>query len=197
MFVNKVEDLMDKIFDDFYTNIILKNKLFKKLKNELNFIKYQNDINIIVSTYIETIPENYILDITKKGDGYNMIIDTLKRYLMLYIFLNIGLFFNGKVDIYINNLIEFSKNQAQYSLSINNFFNSDSNSLIIKLYHMCKNIITLVTKNKYNIDIISHQPYAEDTIKFIKSIGIDIVNLSFSLNNLNNDKDIQFHNIIK
>lgn len=197
MHINKIEDLIDKIFDDFYINIILKNNIFSKIRIESNFIKFQKDINDIVNTYIETIPDGYILDIANKGEGYNTIIDTLKRYIMLYIFLNIGIFYSGKTDIFINNLIEFSRNQSGYSLSIDNFFNSESNSMIIKLYYICKNIITLVSKNKFNIESINREPYAEDTIKFIETLGTQIVEASFNLKKLNNNVDEQVHNIIK
>ena len=57
MYINKVDELIDQIIEDFYTNVILGNKVFDKFKGELNFIKSQKDINDILVNYIKTIPK--------------------------------------------------------------------------------------------------------------------------------------------
>lgn len=197
MYINKVEDLIDKLIDDFFTNIILKNQTISKIMGEKNFIKYQKKINEIVNIYIESIPKKYINDITNKKDSYDMINDIIKRYIMIYLYLYIGIFFGGSDDMYINNLVEFSRNQPEFELVIDNFFNSESNALVIKLYYICNNILILSSKNNYTINAIYRKPYSEQTIEFIDSIGIELAEISYNLDNLNNNKREQAHNIIK
>ena len=55
MYINKIDELIDKVIDDFYNNVILKDKQFSKILGETNFVKYQSDINTILSKYIKTI----------------------------------------------------------------------------------------------------------------------------------------------
>lgn len=196
MYINKIDDLIDRIIDDLYTVIILKNKKFEKLKDETNFIKSQREINEMISEYIKTIPQSEITNIVKKGDSYTNIFDTLQRYIVTYIFLTVGIFYKGKPDVFINNMIEFSRNQSEYSLKIDNFFNSESNSLIIKLFYICKNILVLLTKDTIKIDHIRKEPYATETMEFLSNLSDEFIDVGFRLNE---DKDIQgqAHNIIK
>ncbi|VBB18301.1 hypothetical protein YASMINEVIRUS_764 [Yasminevirus sp. GU-2018] len=197
MYITKVDDLIDRVIDDFYTVVMLKNKKMEKLKEELNFIKSQKDINEVVSNYIKTIPPSEISDIVKKGDSFNTIFETLQRYIMIYVFLTIGVFYRGKPDIFINNVVEFSRNQSEYSLKINNFFNAESNSQIIKLYYICKNVVTLLSKDAIKIDYIKREPYATDTMEFLGSLNDEFITAAFRLKSLNGDTSSQAHNIIK
>ena len=101
MYINLIDDLIDKIIDDYYATIILKNKKLDKLKDELNFIKFQKEINEIIINYIETtISKEKITNIVKKGDSYITIFDTLQKYIVIYTFLILGFFFKVKPDIY-------------------------------------------------------------------------------------------------
>ena len=197
MHINKVDDLIDRIIDDFYAIVVLKNKKIDKLKDELNFIKSQKDINMFIGDYIKTIPTSEITSIVKKGDSYISIFDTLQRYIVLYVFLTIGMFYKGKADVFINNLIEFSRNQSEYPLKIDNFFNSDSNSQVIKLFYMCRNIITLLGKDVIKLDYIKKEPYALETMEFISNISDEFIDSAFRLKALNNNLSSQSHNIIK
>lgn len=197
MYINKVDDLIDRIIDDFYTVVVLKNKKIDKLKDELNFIKSQKDINEFIGDYIKTIPTAEITSIVKKGDSYKTIFDTLRRYIVLYVFLMIGIFYKGKTDVFINNLIEFSRNQSEYQLKIDNFFNSESNSQIIKLFYMCRNIISLLGKDTIKFDYIKKEPFASETMEFIGNLSDEFIDGAFRLKALNNDLTSQAHNIIK
>ena len=40
MYINKIDELIDNIIDDFYNKIIV-NKGFSKILDETNFVKYQ------------------------------------------------------------------------------------------------------------------------------------------------------------
>lgn len=197
MYITKVDDLIDRVIDDFYAVVMQKNKKMDKIKEELNFIKSQKDINEIVLNYIKTIPPSEISDIVKKGDSYNTIFDTLQRYIMLYVFLTMGIFYRGKPDIFINNIVEYSRNQSEYPLKINNFFNAESNSQVIKLYYICKNIMILLSKDVLKFDYIKREPYATDTMEFLGNLNDEFITAAFKLKSLDGDVMSQAHNVIK
>lgn len=197
MYINKVDDLIDRIIDDFYATVILQDKKIVKIKEELNFIKSQKEINELILNYIKTIPSSEITDIVKKGDSYTTIFDTIRRYIVIYVFLTIGVTYKGKADVFINNLIEFTRNQAEYSLKIDSFFNSESNSLIIKLFYMCKNILLLLSKDAVKGEYIRKEPYSVETMDFIGNLSDEFIDAAFRLKSLNNDVVAQTHNIIK
>lgn len=197
MYINKVDDLIDRVIDDFYTVAIHKNKKMDKLKEEINFIKSQNEINDIAINYIKTIPTTEITDIVKKGDSFNNIFETIQRYIVTYIFLNLGISYRGKPDLFINNVIEFSRGQSEYPLKISNFFNAESNAQIIKLFYICRNIMTLLSKDTIKLDYIKREPYAQDTMEFLSNLNDEFITAAFRLKSLDNDVSVQAHNIIK
>ena len=55
-------------------------------------------------------------------------------------FLFIGFYFKGTDTIYANNIIEFSKNQPEYGFKIEEFFNAQSNALVVEMYSNIKKI---------------------------------------------------------
>ena len=147
MYINKIDSLLDKIIDDFYNRVIISNtdsgKEFKKIIQEPNFIKFQPQINKLLINYTESINEKDITSIINNQDAIVSVTDMLKRYINYYFFLMIGLFYKTKSETFINNIIEFSKNQPSFKYKSTNFFNSESNSNIIKYSGMIKNIMTI------------------------------------------------------
>lgn len=198
MYITKVEDLIGRVIDDFYSVVILNNQKIERIKKEVNFIKSQRELNEFIANYIKTISPSEITDIVKKGDSYVTIFETLLRYVFIYLFLTLGIFYKGKPEAYINNIIEFSRNQAEYPTKISNFFNSESNSFVIKLYYMCRNILTLLGKDAIKMDYIKKEPYAAETISFLTDeLNDEYITAAFRLKSLNNDVSLQSHNIIK
>lgn len=197
MYVNKIDDLIDNIIEDFYSNVIIENKNLEKIKNETNFIKLQKDINQIILQYTDSIPSGTLNEITKTNDGQKTLIDIIKKYITIYVFLTIGFFYKGKSDVFTNNIIEFSKNQSQYNLKIENFFNSDSNSQVIQMYYMCKNIISLLEKPDMKFDNIKSEPYSTETSELLAKIDSEFITKAFKLKSLDNNVSNQAHNIIK
>ena len=57
MFINKIDELIDKILDDFYSNIIIKNKIVRDILKEVNYIKFQKDINNVIINYVSDLPK--------------------------------------------------------------------------------------------------------------------------------------------
>ena len=190
MYVNKIDELIDKIIDNFYNDNIKKNSLFDKLKSEINFVKNQSVINKIISNFAKKININEIKTIIDKEENINRIINVIKRYIAYYIFLIIGYYYPDKKDhIYINNIVEYSKLQADTTFKIDNFFNSENNSIIIKYFKLIKDIIYVINlEDKKNLNITKYKT----AILFLNNIGaVDIKNLL-----IGNTVD-KAHNLIK
>lgn len=193
MYINKVDDLIDKVIDEFSTQVILSDKRIKSILKEPNFVKYQKDINDLLVDYIKTIPRSKIETIVKKGDSINSIYNTLKKYVTIYLFLFIGFNYNSKDDTYINNVIEFSKNQSNHNFKINNFFNSESNAALIEYYYIIKNLVTLFDQAQPKLSSIERLPHGKETIDFVSQLDSDFMRENFMIKNKND----QSHNIIK
>ena len=190
MYFTKIDDLIDNIIDDFYATQI--NGKIDGYKNDLNFIKEQENLNNIITQYIENIPTEEITSIVKKGENYNTILNTIKKYITLYLFLAIGIIFTGNPNIYINNIIEFTRRQITFPLKIDNFFNSESTSLIITLYFIARNFLLYLSSNTF--ETIKKEQYYTDTVRFISELP-NVKN--FQLKELNNDIMFQVHAIVK
>jgi len=198
MYINKIDDYINNIIDDFFTTVISKNKTIQKIFLEQNFVKYQKELNDIFIDYIKNINLNEIKEIIKNTDNIYSITETIKRYITLYTFLTIGFNYSGKDDTYINNIVEYTKNQSVYEYKIENFFNSESNAKIIKYYKMIKQILTLLTADsQQKKEIITNRPDFKETILFLNELGTEFINIAFNLSSLDNSKTDQGHNIIK
>lgn len=199
MYISKIDDLIDNVIDDFYVNIILKDKDLTKIFKEPNFVKYQSDINKLVKNYIETINLKEIKELVKSNEAMNTISEIIKRYIFCYLFLTIGFNYQSKTDTFINNIVEFTKNQPEHNFKIDNFFNSESNALIIKYNAMIHNMLNLLTADQQKIDILKTKPDYKEVILFLNSLGMDFVikNIKLEGEGVKNNKNLQCHNIIK
>lgn len=193
MYIDKIDELIDSIIDDIFNNIVLKNKEFNKFLKEQNFVKFQKDINIIIHDYIHSINVNVIKENTKNNESFAFIFEIIKKYVALYVFLTIGAYYEYKDEVFINNIVEFTKNQKSFELKINNFFNSDSNSFIVELFKFIKNINTLISTEQSKLANIINKPDFKKPIEFLNSLGNDFIQLNFIKNKDKNN----IHNIIK
>lgn len=190
MYINKIDDLIDKIIDDFYGNVFVTN-FNKKLYGDINFAKKQKELNAILVSYNDTIDTNEIKNIVQSGDNIDAILEIIHRYLAYYFFLYIGTLYEGTLDNYTSNIIEYSKNQVNYNYKIQNFFNSENNSILIGLHKMIKYIYSAIDNNK-----IDDSNEAKSAKNFLDYIGPEFVDASFRINN-EIDSGLQSHNIIK
>lgn len=195
MYINKIDDLIDKVIDDFYANIMT-DVLLPKILKEVNFVKFQKEINAMIINFVKTINLSEIKELVKSNDAVHTISETLKRYVAFYLFLTIGFNYTSKNDSFINNVVEFTKNQPEFNFKIDNFFNSESNSLLIKYNDMIHNILTLLDADQAKIDILKVKPNYKDTILFLNDLGGEYISKNFMLNETTQKKD-QCHNIIK
>ena len=195
MYINKIDDLIDKTIDEFFLKIISEDKIFLKIIDEPNFVKYQLEINKILDNFSNKINQQELKEIVYDEDSIFTVIEIIKRYLAYYIFLYIGFFYKGKFDTYINNIIEFSKNQGTYNFKIENFFNSENNSNLIKFYELITNILVILDSDKSK-KLVDNEKY-KSAFEFLNGLGEEFVNNVFKLDKLDNNKKIQANNIIK
>src|SRR5439155_3276896 len=113
----------------FYADIYSNKEIVKILK-EKNFVKYQIEINKILSDYIGSFDKKVLYDIVNDENNINKMFEILQKYIAYYLFFTIAAYYAGNQDNFINNIIEFSKHQIEFGLKIENFFNSESNNLV-------------------------------------------------------------------
>lgn len=196
MYINKIEELVDKIFDDYYSHITTSKILnIDKIKKEQNFVKYQKEMNDFMDGYTKSINIDEIREIVKIEDNVNSIVELIKRYCAFYLFLHIGFFYVDKDEIYINNVVEYTKNQVEFSYKINDFFNSDNNAILINYYKLIKGINIILDSDikKITNDIGKYRKDLEKSLEFINLLGEEFVKDNFKLSN----KLEKSHNIIK
>jgi adenylate kinase family enzyme len=195
MSLSKIDDLLDKLIDDFYAVKIKSDSKIQKLLNEINFVKYQKELNDTLKTYSLQMNLSDIQDLFKNSDIQIKITETIKRYLALYIFLYIGFHYTNSDSTYMNNIVEFTKNQPEYNFKIENFFNSDSNALVIKYYQLMKKLINLITADTaQKRETLSERSDYVDVIKFKNALGDDFFKIAYTDVK---EKSMKAHNIIK
>jgi hypothetical protein len=189
MYVDKVDELIDRILDLFYNNVWKNNKI--KIK-DTKFNDQGDIINNLILEFINNIKENEINIIGK--NNIDFLKDTLKRYLCYYVYLSIYTIINNEGN-FIKELIEITKNLQQNKLLIKNFYNSTNNATIFKLCSLLEGIIIIISINDidkvYNL-VKSNPNKYEPIINFLNDIGNDIVQKLFIKKNPN-----YLHNIIK
>jgi len=195
MYIDKIDELVDKIIDDFYNRIFLDKKAMKMFE-EINFIKYQLDINNLLNGYFETIDKEDIIKILQDEINTQKMIDFIKKYIMYYTFATFAFYYKGKQDTFINNIIEFSKNQPKFNFKIENFFNSESNATTISMYILIKHVLEFMNASTVKINQMSKNPNYNDAKDFLDKLGPELVE-SLKLKNFNGKIGEQAHNIIK
>ena len=211
MYIAEIDDILDKTLDKFMYFFIIENKQNKsielidyhKLIKEQNFIKYQKEINILFQYGYELISDNDINKFVTKISNVNLIKELILKYIGYYLFLFIGINYNGKIETFNNNIIEFSRTQSNYKIKINNFFTTESNSNIIKITNLINEFIEYIEKNieKNNLgknkDNTKNEKYSKNLQEFLKSYGEENINKLITVYKDEQNKTIIQHNIIK
>jgi hypothetical protein len=186
MYIDRIDEYIDKIIDSFYNEVWNNNKL--KIK-EGKFYIYAKDINRLILEYVNNLKEKDI-DVIK-SEYKNFLKETIIRYLCFYVYLSIYYLINDE-DIFIKEIILISKNDNK---NIKNFYNSVNNSILIKLGQFLRNILVLVNINDSDkvYKIVKDDPIKyESVIIFLNDIGNEYIQKLFSNKNPN-----RIHNIIK
>ena len=137
MYISEIDDILDKTLDKFMYLWILDNKSkdiidYTKLIKESNFVKYQKEINEILNFSFMLISQEDINKIVTKNNNIELIKNIIRKYISYYIFLLIGMSYEGKIEDFNNNIIEYTKEQYNYNVKIDDFYTTESNSNIIK-----------------------------------------------------------------
>lgn len=191
-YINKIDILFDKLLNNFYY-YINSNNIFTKLVSDANYVKYQQDIINIIKNFIDDIKYDDLSDVIKTKTTYNQLIDILKTYCAYYIFLGLAYHYKESKDLFVTNLIEISKNQQETSYQIPNFFNSNTNAIIISYYTDIKNILFLLTLesiDQMKIFLFNDINKYNTTINIINEFGEEYIQTYFMVED-------KFHNIIK
>ncbi len=151
MYISEIDDILNEAINNFMGTWILESKVpelldFKKLVKEPNFVKYQKDINNILEFAKSLINQRKINDLVSKKQNVILINNVVLKYLAFYLFILIGINYNSKIELFNNNLVEFSRNQINYPLKIDNFFNAESNSEIIKTVYLINEFVDYINK---------------------------------------------------
>lgn len=202
MYVNKIDELIDTHLDNFYAKYVRGNKLFERIEKEQNFVKHQLKINSMIEEYVKTIEIKSIKALVNNEDNVIRIIEIIKRYIAYYIFLFMGFLYQGSRENYINNIVEYTKNQSSYTLKITNFFNSENNANIIKFYDLIKNIEFVINipdaKNSILVTPKGKLKY-QDAIDFLNELGQTFIDQNIKLTSKAKTEEIftKAHNLIK
>jgi len=176
MYINQIEKILDETINKVFTVWIddksNKNKLISlnKIVDEKNFKKYQNEINKLFEYLFLLIDQDKIKKIVKKNSNIELINNTIEKYISYYIFIFIGLLYKNPIKNFNSNIIEFSKDQINYDLKVNDFFNSNSNNIIIKNVILLKDLKEyLINKNK-KTDTLKHflDNFGEDKVEILE-----------------------------
>ena len=195
MYINRIDNLLDETIEEF-SSYIFSNKEIDKYIKEINFIKYQLEINNIFINFVKNINKKKINNILNDEDHTNKIIEIIKKYMAFYVFMLFGFYYSGKTETFINNVIEFSKNQPSYNFKVDNFFNSESNSQVIKYYTLIQSVKEILNSSEKSSQL-SKKPEMEYARRFLNEIGQEYVNSFLKLKNLEGGVKQQAHNIIK
>jgi len=195
MYIDKLDTLIGNVLDDFYLNVIATdaNNNMQTILKEVNFIKHQKKINDIVYSYIITLSTTEIQNVSQHAENENDVKELLTRYILIYLFIFIGINNNSSPEIFINNIIEFSKNQSGFKLKVKNFFNAPNNALIIDHYYIVRNMLFAIENNDYRLNYLKNKPNGQKTFDFIELLTPEFI----KGNLLNDDKNIQNHGVIK
>jgi hypothetical protein len=192
MYINQIDNLFDGIINKF--NVFLEEKkIFERFSEDVNFVKYMNDIIDIIKLFIDQLNIKEIESIIISKNHINYIVDIIKRYCAFYIYLGIAYYYRGDRDLYITNIVETSKNIKDSTFKINNFYNSENNAKLITMFTIIKDIIKL--KDHKTIErvkiILKNDPIKySTTIQLLNELGEDYFSDFFMIDN-------NFNNIIK
>lgn len=181
MYINQIDTLLSNILDDFYS-YIKSHKLTTDLLTDLNFTKYQKEINILLDTYIKTINLSTLQESIKNKDNLQYIMNVFNKYISHYLYLYVGSLYSGKQEKFITNIINYL-----------NTSNSYTNSFIINNFILVKQIKHILKSNTEERKKLKENVVYTNSINFLNNLGRELVISSFDIENI----ELQSHNIIK
>jgi hypothetical protein len=182
MYINKIDELIDKTIDIFYNNL-QNNDIVAKIDKNDNFADFHNEMNTIFNKIV--IDVTIIKTIINNEDNIVKIVNIINKYIILYLFFFIAYKYKNTEDKYINNIIELKKKDKN---NIGSLLNIDNIALIRKYYKIIKDIDLIINEDLSKINLSNYK----DVIVFLNSLGNEFV-----VNNCKGREIINIHNIIK
>ena len=211
MYISKIDDIIDKSLDKFMLIWIIESKkenniiTLEKIIKDQNFIKLQKEINELIEFSNNLIIDKDLNEIVVKKSNILLLKNTIIKYIAYYIFISIGINYNGKMEMFNNNIIEFSRNQPNFNYinKLQDFFNSESNSNIIKITNIILELKDYLNKinNSKNKDsklnlLDNYSNYFKEFVNLYKQENIEKL-LEIMNSKINNKTTIINHNLIK
>ena len=124
MYVNQIDDIIDKLLDRLYLEGLSKDEAFKSIVDgkKINYVEYREKINNFIQKFMETVNVNSIQQLINNKENLDRIMNIIKRYIAYYYFLSIAYYYTSTLKDYRNNLIQYSKLQENSTFTIKNFF---------------------------------------------------------------------------
>lgn len=199
MYISEIDNFLEETIDKVMLNWIYENKLkntieFKKIISEINFIKYQKEINDFFGELIFSINVDKFKQFVVKDFNMEFIKKTISKYLFYYIFIMIGLNYKGSSNEFMTNLIDFSREQSNFEIKLDGFFLAETN---IKI-NQCVKLINEFTiyLEKYGLGN-EKKKYSVELMNFIKKIGEDKITTFKEILKNSENKIVYQHNITK
>lgn len=179
MFINIIDEFIDNIIQNYFSNI----KSIEKLNNKKIDDIYKS-ISEIIKSYLSKYDFNKVEKFLVKQEYVDNIKNIINKYLYFYSILIIGYFISFKSkkeeEEYIQNIVELQK--------YNTIFNPNNISILNNFYKLIKKIIYIINLKSFeNINIDEYK----DTIEFLNIFGQDYV-----MQNFKGEKLISGHNIV-
>ena len=194
MYLNKIDEFIDKLMDDFYKSTNKQIVGFSKVESLLESIK---TISSTIHKYMNGIDMKEIKKIINNRSNLIEIFAIFKTYLAYYLFLNIGQNYKKGSKEFISAYFSVYNNRKDIDFDPKDFFVEDNNAKIVKYTNIIQQIIKIMSSSQTEIsDIINNEEY-EETKTFLNSLGKSFVDSHFSSDNLSKNKSIQLHNIVK
>ena len=198
MYVNQIDNIIDKILDKLYLDGISRDPTFKSIVDgkKINYVEYRENINDFLANFMKTIDVNPIKQLINDEANLIRILDIIKRYVAYYYFLSLAFYYVGTIKEFRNNLIQYSKLQENSTFTIRNFFDTENNYQIIHFYQIIKdvsNIITMTELQKKTLNPLQ----IKDAIDFLNNLGRDFIDNYLLTITGDQNIEINTHNLIK
>jgi hypothetical protein len=201
MYINQIDDIIDKILDKLFLMGLNNDKTFQMIveSKKINFVEYRDKINLSIQQFIETINITEIQKIITSKENLVQIVNIIKRYVAYYYFLSLAFYYSGTIKDFRNNLIQYSKLQETSTFTIKNFFDTENNYQLIKFFKLIKDISNIITMSDLQKKTLN-QIEIKDAVELLNRLGKDYVD-NFLLMIVKRDEkeivEINVHNLIK
>lgn len=201
MYVNQIDDIIDKILNKLYLEALIKDKTFRTIVDgkKLNYVEFREQINNFIKKFMEMIDIEEIKKVINNKENLNRIYDIIKRYVAYYYFLSIAFYYTGSIKDFRNNLIQYSKLQENSTFHIKNFFDTQNNYTIINFFKIIKDVTKILTMTELQKKTLNALD-VKGAIDFLNSLGKDYIDqylLSLVKKNDENFVEVNVHNLIK